>query len=526
MSVDLLIDLDDDFGDFQQPQPESNLNTVKTSKVAEFGTRNNETLIFDYDEVAQIAGSSSTLPPSQVNNTDDWGDFVDSSIVETQNDLLSLDHSLASLSEQSTTPSPYRTQKKSTTRGTRSNRVSFSSTSAAESESSWIQRSRETSRTRAYSAKGAVQPDLLSLSPVSESHPAPFPSITSTTTNITKKGSSNEGAQSDLLSLDLTPALETVPSENSNPNSISSKRNSKPPSQESQDPWAQDSWGDWNAQPEQSRSNSSQLTSSNPNRLPTSSQESKDQWAKEDQWKTWAQDTSTSNSQIPPHTTTTSDTSEPTVNQPPTESRPSNVPPPSALLILIPTLTQALLTTATTTSGPSSTPTKTQAMTSMLHILIIAARIIAGRKLRWKRDHLLSQRTKIGPATTGGKKSGMKLMGVDRNESIKEEQGVTEVAEACREHVKDLKHFLSPKNNRIMSVLLDVIQAPHVRTATAFQGALTASHCCPLCGLKRDERVEKLDDQVQDSFGEFWVELWGHAGCRNFWHEYKSSVFQ
>jgi len=40
--------------------------------------------------------------------------------------------------------------------------------------------------------------------------------------------------------------------------------------------------------------------------------------------------------------------------------------------------------------------------------------------------------------------------------------------------------------------------------------------------LKRDERVARVEFGVEDSFGEWWVEHWGHRTCRNFWAAQKS----
>ncbi|EGE02453.1 hypothetical protein TEQG_01489 [Trichophyton equinum CBS 127.97] len=49
------------------------------------------------------------------------------------------------------------------------------------------------------------------------------------------------------------------------------------------------------------------------------------------------------------------------------------------------------------------------------------------------------------------------------------------------------------------------------------EGALKSAHACALCGLKREERVARVDDGVSDSFGEWWLDHWGHADCEAFW---------
>jgi len=38
-----------------------------------------------------------------------------------------------------------------------------------------------------------------------------------------------------------------------------------------------------------------------------------------------------------------------------------------------------------------------------------------------------------------------------------------------------------------------------------------------VCALKRNERVVKVDFEVEDVFGEWWTEHWGHKACVAFW---------
>jgi hypothetical protein len=42
----------------------------------------------------------------------------------------------------------------------------------------------------------------------------------------------------------------------------------------------------------------------------------------------------------------------------------------------------------------------------------------------------------------------------------------------------------------------------------------------------RDERVANVDAHVEDSFGEWWTEHWGHLECRLFWEENQASLAQ
>ena len=64
-----------------------------------------------------------------------------------------------------------------------------------------------------------------------------------------------------------------------------------------------------------------------------------------------------------------------------------------------------------------------------------------------------------------------------------------------------------------------------VKALKSAEGGFTAVHACALCGLKREERVAKVDVGVHDSFGEWWVEgMSMHLLCRNFWEEHKGRL--
>jgi hypothetical protein len=129
---------------------------------------------------------------------------------------------------------------------------------------------------------------------------------------------------------------------------------------------------------------------------------------------------------------------------------------------------------------------------------------------------------KIGPAHSG-KSSGMKLSSVSKGESIKEEQEAVGVLEAWRHHTSAFNSIIQLSGERPVPVITDKIR---VIAASAAQGALKASHACALCGLKRDERLPKLDDDAQDSFGDWWIEHWGHTDCKWFWEENSSKLHQ
>lgn len=213
---------------------------------------------------------------------------------------------------------------------------------------------------------------------------------------------------------------------------------------------------------------------------------------------------------------------------------PTNIPPPSVLLALFPPLfdlPQSTLFKAVANQPFSlknrifSDPATVEFLRAYLLIAVVAARLIAGRKLRWKRDTLLSQAMKIGPAAAGGK-GGMKLTGVDKAEAAREDRESSDVVRVWREQLGRLRSAIAVANSSIKDasahlVIPEINEAMHVKTQ---EGALTAPKPCIICGLKREERINKVDVQVEDSFGEWWVEHWGHRACRNFWFEHESKL--
>ncbi|OKL60658.1 hypothetical protein UA08_04224 [Talaromyces atroroseus] len=194
--------------------------------------------------------------------------------------------------------------------------------------------------------------------------------------------------------------------------------------------------------------------------------------------------------------------------------RPTNIPPPSILLQIFPSLLENFREQLNDTKRGSTSSTSGLTL-NLSCILKTASRIIAGRSLRWKRDVRLSQSMKIGPAQSG-KTSGMKLSSVSRGESIKEEQEAVGLIDIWRHHASVFNSFLQSSGERPIPVSMDKVR---ITTAGPEQGALKASHACALCGLKRDERLPKVDDDAQDSFGDWWAEHWGHTDCKWFWEE-------
>lgn len=209
--------------------------------------------------------------------------------------------------------------------------------------------------------------------------------------------------------------------------------------------------------------------------------------------------------------------------------RPTNVPPPSILLQMFLDIFESLhkdaLVAQSELRSSASPSTHVSITTSKIHnTLQSAARVIAGRGFRWKRDTILSQSMRIGPARSG--KGGMKLNSVNKQEHIKEEQDAVDVLVAWRERAAIFNAVLQGAGQRPIPAVPDP-SALKVITARAEQGALKASHACALCSLKRDERVLRIDESnVQDSFGDWWTEHWGHTSCRQFWEANRDQLRQ
>jgi len=213
---------------------------------------------------------------------------------------------------------------------------------------------------------------------------------------------------------------------------------------------------------------------------------------------------------------------------------PTNIPPPSVLLSLFPSifdLPQSALFKPVANQPFSlknriiSDPSTVEFLRAYLLIATVAARIIAGRKLRWKRDTLLSQQMKIGPAAAGGK-GGMKLAGVDKAEITREDREAADVVRVWKDQLGRLRSTIAVANSSIHNAsqqltIPDVSEAMHIKTEAR---GLTAPKPCLICGLKREERVNKVDVDVEDSFGEWWIDHWGHRACRNFWLEHESKL--
>ena len=208
------------------------------------------------------------------------------------------------------------------------------------------------------------------------------------------------------------------------------------------------------------------------------------------------------------------------------EIRPTNIPPPALLLQLLPQIFEWLrkAVTHTTNLEPGDVIAATSEVSTqqIIQIFNVAARIIAGRALRWKRDLILIQSTRIGPSPAG-KGGGMKLAALDKTETVKEEKEVADVITAWEKHAHLFHSTVSKSGVRrpVMNLSASVRPRP-----TDANNILKATHACALCGIKREERTPQVDTEAEDSFGEFWVEHWGHRECRDFWSQYKRYLSQ
>ena len=210
---------------------------------------------------------------------------------------------------------------------------------------------------------------------------------------------------------------------------------------------------------------------------------------------------------------------------------PSNIPPPSILFPIIANVLGSLPARLKTVTSAQrlDQPSKSSEIRALLSTMRAAARILAGRKLRWKRDILLSQSMKIGPAHSG-KAGGMKLVGVDKAESRREDQEAAETLQVWKQQVGPLRSTVATLNGQMSAnerfKIPEIADNMPIRQGKTSEGMVTAPKCCFLCGIRRDERVARVDVDVEDSFGEFWVEHWGHTGCVEFWKNHKDFLQQ
>lgn len=221
----------------------------------------------------------------------------------------------------------------------------------------------------------------------------------------------------------------------------------------------------------------------------------------------------------------------PTVDKPSSvdEAPPINVPPPSVLLSAFPALFGSGGDFFKPISGSNaslkqrvlSDPKAVEFLQGYILLAITAAHIMAGRKQRWHRDKILAKSMSI--SASGSK--GMKLAGVDKTQAAREDREAADVVTAWRENVGRLRSAVAAANSA-RKVALKVPEINEVMPVQSAKLVPTAPKPCVICGLKREERVAKVDHEVEDSFGEWWIDHWGHRACKNFWIEHETALRQ
>ncbi|KAK3401237.1 hypothetical protein B0T20DRAFT_451828 [Sordaria brevicollis] len=220
------------------------------------------------------------------------------------------------------------------------------------------------------------------------------------------------------------------------------------------------------------------------------------------------------------HTTISDDKSPP----------PTNVPPPSILLSILPQLldlskTSLLKMKSLPAAKQHAVVTDPATMTFLrgyLALATVTGRIIAGRKQRWQRDKFLLQGMSISAA--GGMR-GMKLATVDKTQSARDDHSAVAVLDVWTQQEGSLRSTVTAAN-AASDTKLRVPQLKLALPVHVAKNVPTAPKPCVICGLKRDERVTGVDFDVEDSFGEWWIDFWGHRACKNFWIEHEAKLRQ
>lgn len=189
-------------------------------------------------------------------------------------------------------------------------------------------------------------------------------------------------------------------------------------------------------------------------------------------------------------------------------TRPTNVPPPAVLLAWLPRIFSKLA------SQSRQTDTSLECGKAAVQIYRVSARVIAGRAARWKRDSILTQSMRIGAA---GRSGGMKLTVLDKGESRKEDQAAAEVITSWGRVSHLLNAAMARAKVQKPPMALSINLAAR---SVAGHDVVSATHVCAVCGLRRNERVIGIDVNVSDTFGEFWIEHWGHKDCSDIWYTF------
>ena len=121
----------------------------------------------------------------------------------------------------------------------------------------------------------------------------------------------------------------------------------------------------------------------------------------------------------------------------------------------------------------------------------------------------------------------MKLSSLNKGESIKEEREAAEAVEAWNGSLHHFSKVLkSARTGSGGPTNLKLAMNMPVKLMTG-AGVIESSLVCPVCGLKRSERIVGVDDVgVEDVFGEYWLENWGHRECAVWWDRWKGQLGQ
>jgi hypothetical protein len=195
---------------------------------------------------------------------------------------------------------------------------------------------------------------------------------------------------------------------------------------------------------------------------------------------------------------------------------PTNIPPPALLLSIFPLIFQRVEAELLKPAAAQSLSVRQQIysdtntvdyLKGYMSILIVFARIVSGRKLRWKRDTILAQSMRIGSASAG-RVSGMKVTSIDKTEQKKEDGEAAEALAVWNAQAGRVKTAVNEarKKHAELSLVPDLREIMPVKTIKEIDGGIPSTRPCALCGLKREERVAKVDVDVMDSFGEWWIE--------------------
>ena len=114
-------------------------------------------------------------------------------------------------------------------------------------------------------------------------------------------------------------------------------------------------------------------------------------------------------------------------------------------------------------------------------------------------------------------------MSIDKSEWLKEDREASDAIISWSQHAHVFNSTAVKANIRRPLMSLSTNATP--RTIRQID-VLSSTYACALCGLRRDERLSAIDIDINDSFGEFWVEHWGHKDCLEFWDAYIDLLHQ